>query len=351
MNLNGTLEYALIGIALFAMILVILFLYLFTQRLKQNRFEQQIQTYIQTHMDDWYNYLIADSDTAILHELRVVSTTDKAAIDRIFTRYVKNIKNEDIRDKIAHYNQLNSRKFYLKKLQSKNWGERISILYKISDFKMFFLVPEVEKLLRRTKKLTLEEYVICLKILAIYNRNLFLAHLYKPKMHLGEFEYKKLIHELDESYFQEFKERFDQLPINLRVSFIEILGYEADSSISSITFLEGLLDHYDSEFRIRAMKALAHISAYINFERYKQFANSTIWEERLMFAKLLIHIPEDLARPYLEKLIEDEVWFVRKQAATTLSKIKNGMSSLNQIIQSSNDQYAVDAAKESLRKE
>lgn len=70
-----------------------------------------------------------------------------------------------------------------------------------------------------------------------------------------------------------------------------------------------------------------------------------------MFTKILLHIPEHLSRPYLETLIEDEVWLVRKQAATSLAKIKNGTISLNKIIQSSNDPYAVDAAKESLRKE
>lgn len=151
---ENQLVYLLIGIASFSIILLTLFLYLFIQRLRQNRFEHKIQTYIKNHMDEWNNYLLNEQAEVSIIPSPSISSADKTAIDRIFSHYVQNIKDEDILDKIAHYAQLNLQKFYLKKLHSKNWGERISTLHKISDFKMSFLVPEVEHLLLRSKKLT-----------------------------------------------------------------------------------------------------------------------------------------------------------------------------------------------------
>ncbi|MEG0261144.1 MAG: HEAT repeat domain-containing protein, partial [Lysinibacillus sp.] len=223
-----------------------------------------------------------------------------------------------------------------------------STLYKMRDYQMSFLLPNVEEMLQKPKSLDIDEYVIILKILSVYNRDLFLAHLFEPKLPLGEFEYIKLIHQLDESYFDMLLEQFDELPINLSIAFIVVIGYQAKSDSKDIMFLEELLSSSNSELRVRALKSLTKIGAFHDFGKYKEFVQSEVWEERLMFAKMLVNVQEPIARPYLEKLIEDDTWWVRKQAATTLSNIKNGAQSLEHIIKFSNDRYAVDMAKELL---
>ncbi|RKJ24381.1 HEAT repeat domain-containing protein, partial [Butyricicoccus sp. 1XD8-22] len=55
-------------------------------------------------------------------------------------------------------------------------------------------------------------------------------------------------------------------------------------------------------------------------DRYIPFVSSDIWEERLMAAKLLQNVPLKGSLSYLEKLLEDESWLVRTQAAQAIEK-------------------------------
>ena len=346
---NRTLYYALITIGVFLVVIGCLLFYLITMRLRQVRREQSIQEYIEEYKDVWYRYLVLGKDVERIHSSRVTHPYIKEAVDRILVTYVSSINNPDMLERISHFCSLNFKKYYRSMLYHPSWGIRMNGLYRALDFRLSFLVPDVEFLLKKKRYTSEEEYLVILRILSIYNRNLFLSHFYHPSYTFKEFQYKTLLSHLDESYIEEFIHSFESLPPHLKIALLDYLSFDSKMAISYLKFYESLLSNLESEIRIRALKAISHFGMITSIRYYGGFVDSPYWEERLMLAKLLIHVKERDAKPLLQKLLQDESWWVRKQAAITLNSVRYGVEVLQRIAEQTEDRYAAEMAKEILQ--
>ena len=346
---NKTLYYTFLVIFVLSIIIVSLLCYLIVMRIRQARREQIIKDYVEEYQNLWYRYLVLGENVERLHESRVTNSYIKEAVDRILMTYVSSINNPDMIERISHFCSLNFKKYYRSMLYHRNWGIRMNGLQRTLDFRLSFLLADVEYLLKQKKYTTEEEYLIILRFLSIYNRNLFLAHFYQPDYPFKEFQYKTLISHLDESYIEEFIHSYDLLPIHLKVALLDYLAFDSKIEISYLKFYENLLSEVESEIRIRSLKAISHFGMITSINYYRDFVHSPHWEERLMLAKLLIHVAEKDASPLLEKLLQDESWWVRKQASITLSKVRYGMEVLQRIAQQTEDRYAAEMAREILQ--
>ena len=343
------LSYALAATAFLLLIIGFLLFYLIMMRIRQLRREQQIQDYLKEYQDVWYRYLVLGENVEKLYPSRVLKPYITEAIDRILMTYVSSIKDLDVVERIANFCSLNLQKHYRSMLHHRNWGVRMNGLYRTLDFRLSFLLPDIEQLLREKKYTSEEEYLVILRILSIYNRSLFLAHFYQPCYPFKEFQYKLLLSYLDESYIEEFIHSFESLPPYLKISLLDYLSFDSKMDLSYLKFYESLLTNTESEIRIRALKAIGHFGMITSIHYYRPFMDSPYWEERLMLAKLLFYVDEKEAKPMLEKLVQDESWWVRKQAAVTLGSLRYGIEALQRIAEQKEDRYAAEMAKEILQ--
>lgn len=332
-------------------LLVIIFLilcYLIIRRRFEERMERKIKQYIKTTEEQWYNFLLYGVGMNDLKQLKFTKYI-RAAIDKIFVSYVTTISNAEVKANISKYATLNLQVYYKKMLKSKDWATRVNGLRRTILFDLQFLAPIIEENLKKDKVQTMDEYLLVLQITATSNPNLFLAHLYSPRLSMSEYEYKVVLSRTDEKYTKQFIENFDELPMKMKLSLLDYLGMTSSVDENHLKFFESLLTSDNKEIRIRALKAISAFGMVTSFNRYRHFLQSSEWEERLMLAKVVRLIDGQEASQILEQLICDSHWNVRKQAALTLKGLKNGRVKLQSIVDENKDRFAAEIAREVLR--
>lgn len=345
---NNILFGAVFITALLFSVIVVIFSYLTLKRRREERFQRKINYYIEMYEQEWYRYLMykesiegALKDTSFEHYVR-------EAIDKIFISYVTTINNAEVRENISRFATLNMQKHYKKQLESSEWAERLNVLRRTMLFDLKFLVPIIEERLKKNTIEQMDEYLIVLQVISAYNTNLFLAHLYAPRLKMSEYDYKVILAHIDESYIKGFIRDFDMLPIRLQLSLLDYLGLHTTMDSEYLYFYEKLLGSIHMEIRIRALKAISTFGMVADLSAYEQFLTSTQWEERLMFAKVLRLVEGKQAVGMLQVLLCDMNWTVRKQAALTLKMKKHGVAMLQEMAQQTEDEFAADMAKEVL---
>jgi len=222
----------------------------------------------------------------------------------------------------------------------------MNAMYRIIDFYIDSLVNDCKAL--KARNLSAEEQFLLLKIYSSFDSKTFLKEFLSLTVAFSEFEYKKLLAGVSSEILEELLDCFDKLPLNVQCSIIDILGIKRNSEY--LSFLESMLQHENTEIRIRSLKAIYAIGIISDLNQYMPFIDSSIWEERLMMAKLLGVLPLSEAGLHLEKLLTDQSWWVRSQAATTIGKYKDGEKLLKQVILETKDSFAADMANEVLKK-
>lgn len=346
---SGKVSYILLVIIVLLLFIGFIFSYLVIMRIIQTRREAKIAHYINQYSDAWYNYLVNGVVGEYLLPSHRAEKHIHIAVDRIFSNYVSYINNEDVLQRIQHYIHLNFQSYYRNMLASRDWGIRMNALYRIVDFRLEFLVDDVKQIARKKQYESTEEYLLILRIFATHNRNLFLKHFYYPSLNFKEFEYKAILSHLDSSYITQFIEEFEKIPKNSQIALLDYLSYRTDMDTQYLQFFEQLLQHYEGEVRIRSLRAISRFGSISDIKVYESFLHSEQWEERMMLAKLLVYAKEQDARPLLYCLVRDSSWWVRRQAAITLSKVRYGIEMLEETILIGDDPYAVEMAKEVLR--
>lgn len=337
----------LITFALF-LIIVIIFNYLAFKRRKDNRFNRKIERYILKHEQLWYRYLLYGESIEGALKFRHFDAHTREAIDKIFISYITTINNPEVREQISHFAALNMQNFYKKMLESKEWADRLNVLRRTILFDLQFLIPSIEEKLKHNDIEEVEEYILVLQVMAKYNPNLFLAHLYRPRLPMSEYDYKVILAHIDEPYIKNFIRDFDDLPIRLQLSLLDYLSLHTTMDLEYLYFYEKLLNSIYTELRIRALKAINAFGMVANLSLYHPFLTSPEWEERLMLAKVLRLVEGDEAVKMLQLLLCDTRFLVRKQAAQTLKMKKNGTVILQEMAKQTEDRFAADMAKEVL---
>ncbi len=331
------------GIGALSLILAILSVYIVIKSMKEKAFAKRIKAYIQSKEELWYRYF--NNEIALPQVLIPNNDIEMQAVEEIFLAYVKNISNSGIKEKIRKFSNQYLRQYYLKLLLSNKWSLRMNTLYRIIDFNIDSLAAECQKL-RKRAKLSPEELFQLLIIYSIFDEPGFIKEFVSFSTKLSEYEYKKMLIGFNSEILEQLIYQIHEFPVEYQYYFIDILGISRN--LEFLPFLENNLSHENSEIRVRSLKAINEIGVVTNLDKYKQFANSPVWEERLMLAKILGAFPLEQVYPYLEKLLQDENWWVRSQAAQTIGKSKDGKSRLKAFIATSQDQYAIEMACEVL---
>jgi hypothetical protein len=326
-------------------LLVILFLfaiYLLIKRQQEIRFAEQRDAFLQNYSQHWYNYLFNDEIFTVVLVPR--EKAQVAAIEIIFSSYLKNITDEKVEYKIKEFANRYLKQFYEKDLSSKRWSIRMNALYRIADLQIDELLDTCQKF--ENAKISEEEYFQLLKIYSLFQPELFIEKIKESSVNYSESEYRRLFVLLEDDVFIRLFEDFDSWTMNIQFAAVDTASVKRN--MQYIDKLKHLLTHENPEIKIRALKGLYEIGVIDEIDPYVPFVTSDMWEVRLMVAKIFKHVPLNYTYAYLEQLLEDENWWVRSQAAKTVAENKEGISKLQQFMESSNDQYAIEMAQETV---
>lgn len=327
MKIEEILTWILIICSVILFILLCIYFYMiYRKNLKKSSFNK-INHYIQQNDRDWYNYLVLNKP------LQNHSTTknELAAIDIIFVSYVTSMNKEEILERASTYAALNMKNYYTKQLTSRDEADRLHALQRTLILDLEFLVPLIERRLKDNRTGSMEEYLLMLKVAAKYNRNLFLAHMYKPRLTFNDNEYHLLLSNIEDSYSDYFKDHFEELPMQLKLAFLEFSCLNRNLDSSYLSLFEQLLTSECAGIRLRALRAISSYGEISHVKHYEEFVHSTHWEERLLLAEILRFVKEDDSYTYLKKLMLDPNSNVRKQAALSLMDLPEGQAILQQV--------------------
>lgn len=316
--------------------------YLIIMRILEDFGLRKKDAYIHEKQMLWYRYFREEEDFD--PTLIPKNQYEVQAVEEIFSAYINNLITPAISEKIRLFANQYLKQHIAKKLKSRRWGNRINAMNLIVDFQMDSLLEDCEKM--DGHKLSHEEHFQRLNIYAVFKNTKFVKELFFSPMQFSEYEYKRLFMNVDEESLSEIIGRMASLPATCQYALIDILGTKGN--IDDLPFLESQLNHANDEIRIRSLKAIYKIGMVIDPKKYVRFTTSPIWEERLMHTKVLGNLSFTYALPYLQQLLQDDSWWVRLQAAEIIGKDKRSTEILQRFIETANDPYAIDMAREVL---
>ncbi len=345
--MNNLLITLVVSIGLLLLVLLVLCAKLIIFRYFEIRKRNAIQSYIERRQAEWFQYLVEGS--VPMEQLRPANQLEVEAVDQLFFQYQSTFSSEQIAFGMKQFAMTYMESYYKNHLFSTKWSIRMNGLQKIYLFNWLFLSGEIIKLLRSKKLYSKEEYILIYRILAKFEPKHFVSYYMNPKVPLGEFDYRKLLIELEERQLSLLAEKFVELPHVLQKVLIEMIGVKF--YLEWLPLLHKCLDSPDKELRISALKSIAALGSLDDMDRYERFAKSAHWQERLMTAKIFRSAHPQQAERVLGVLIADSNYQVRLQAAASMKVLKSGTVALMSVITTSNDKYAIEIAQEMLGKE
>lgn len=335
-----SISFLLTIIAILLLLLFFFMMYLVFQRQRESQLKKSRDIYLHNYSQIWYDYLFNDEPFSMVLVPRGKAQVE--AIEIIFSSYLKNLKNENVKKVIKEFSNLYLKKFYEQDLLSKRWSIRMNALYRIADLQIDELLDTCQQF--EKIRISEEEFFQLLKIYSLFQPDLFMEKLKDQNAHYSESEYRRLFVLLEDDVFIRFFDDFDNWPLNIRFAVIDTAAVKRN--MQYIDKLKHLLSSDIPEIKVRALKGLYEIGVIDEIDSYIPFVTSDMWEVRLMVAKIFKHAPITYTYPYLEQLLQDENWWVRSQAAKTIAEDRQGLEKLQEFIESSNDPYAIERAQE-----
>ncbi|GAC91191.1 HEAT repeat containing protein [Anoxybacillus flavithermus NBRC 109594] len=234
-----------------------------------------------------------------------------------------------------------------KQLHHRRLGRRMNALFYIEDFQLTSFVPELEKRYDAKKTTTMEKRQL-LKMFALFRHPHVYEYMKQTDDSFTQFDYRLILSRMDDGTFAKIVDHFFDWNEKIQYAIIDMIGIM--QKLAHIPFLRTLLQHEQSEYRIRALKALAEMAFPLDSEQLRVHLQSPIWQERLMALRLCARTVKDELIETIEQLMKDRMFAVRSQAAEALLRMPNGLALLEQIAHTSDDPYARDMALEWLER-
>ncbi|WP_046213733.1 HEAT repeat domain-containing protein [Paenibacillus wulumuqiensis] len=249
---------------------------------------------------------------------------------------------------------------YEESLHSRQWSTRMNTLLWIEQFQMTSMEKELLDWMA-DPHCSEEEYFQILRILSKLNSHRIPEYLLGNDHDLSDSQLLQILLPLNDELQSELIAGFEQYPFRVRCSFIDSLRIRNIRSAEVLDLLERQLSGEDSELRIRALKAISNFG-YLTPEATRQLVErmehehdqaveQVSWPERLMRARVMGNIREDIFVPYLEEMLGDSAYRVRQQAAESIAAYKNGLELLEKVAAGEHaDRYAREMAEETLER-
>jgi hypothetical protein len=333
----------IISIILFATLLCLL-TYLVIRKIIENRQDNQINERKKQLIGPIFSYLREGKE-----RLKDIKQTriDKQAIEQVLTDFSERIEGEQEEERLLELAEFYLIDKYRKEIKSRYWSKRMNVLYKIEDFHMKEIEHQVISRLSK-RNCHKEEKIQIYRILAAFQSENIWSLINKDE-ELTEKNYRSILLRLKPESFRKFIQPFYYCREALQLAILDVISMK--KKVEYVQFIESVFAKYEEEIRLRALKAIASIGYVRNIEDYVFLADSEVWQERMMVAKLLgTSSSLDKYIPLLVKLLHDSSWWVRSQAAESIISFKKGREVLFEVVNQSEDKFAKDMAREWLNK-
>lgn len=320
--------------------LLIILVYLIIRKLSENSRKNKIDKLTVKYFGLIFNYM---SDQFLSRSIRSESKWQKEALEQALGRYIEVLEGESEKHALRHLAEMHLAAHYAKRLKSAIWSQRMNALYYIEDFQMVGLREDVMKLLTR-KKISREEIVHSLRVLASFQDKRLYELLSNDFAYLTDYEYRAILSRLDKDGIDLFMLVFHRCPEQLKFALLDVLGTLRE--VHYLSFVETIYASYSGEIRLRALKTIAAIGYVKDIDAYLPLSESSVWQERMFLAKLLGSSKDRNGIPYLVSLLHDHSWWVRSQAGQALSSFSNSHDIFQNVLLQSQDAYARDMAEE-----
>lgn len=289
------------------------------------------------------NYLM---DGTLSENIRLDTRVQKESAEELLKQFSKVLNEKDIIEKVSQFADLHFQEYYRKKLKSRRWSTRMNTLYYIEYLRMETMIPDITKMFthRRTSH---EEKIQLLRMLATFQSPDTIQYLHAYPF-LSNSDYIGILLRLDQSLFNRLVSDYFQSNEQLRYAILEVIALK--NQLQYMSLVESIFDHYNGEQRIRAYKTLVQLGYIKNKQKLIQLADSPVWEERMLTAKMLGLLKENEDLPILKSLLHDANWWVRSQAGRAIYGYGAGKELLKKIVQEDEDPFARDMAQEWLQK-
>ncbi|HWI48071.1 MAG TPA: hypothetical protein VNU45_07620 [Rummeliibacillus sp.] len=318
--------------------------YLIYNLLLQSQKDKKVQINITELLPICYHYFIEGRPSETLENIQ--NPHQIKAIEIILTKYIHLLSDQDIMNRIQQYAEKFLSEHYKKGLKSRRWGIRINALYKIQDFKIQSLAPNVLELLNSSKKISQKEYFEMYKVISLFMPEQLTRQLKNSTHRISNTELYKVLAFLKEVAIKEIMQDFESLTQMQKTAVIDTIG--SKSFLEYTEFLHKAIKDENIEIRLHAMKAIEKMGFVHPIEMYESFFYADDWRERMLFAKLLKYFPLDEIIDYLKVLITDHSWWVRYHTVQMIVDQKNGDKVLKMLYEQTEDLYAKEIILESL---
>lgn len=340
----GIIEVLLLLLVSLVLILITLSSYLIIRKKVTMMTETKINEYKNIYRQSIEDYLYKGRD--VILPTKKSPELLKALID-LFIEYVPTLDNNahlrlqtiaehQLTDEIKHH------------LTQKNEHIRLNTLRLMETFRLDHLTKELH-VLYQEQSLTPREEAQLLKLLAMFNDQTIVRKLLSRKHPLSHFELLSIFSNMEFESFSKLMDRFDSVSKHDQLAMLDAIAIHQWDHFTPI--LDQQLKSNDIEFQIRSLKVYSIIGTYDTDIHLTPFLQSDVWQLRLMAIKVvgksnLEHYKNDLLR-----LLTDQEYLVRKEAANTLLRFSDGIQTLTQVMKESDDLFAIDMASECLEKE
>jgi hypothetical protein len=325
-------------------LLVLLLVYLTIRKAVDIKNRKIMDQYIEKYQSVLFIML---TDGSYSRGMNPATVLEQKAIEEILNRYSKVLEGEDEKERLSELASMYLADYYRKRLKSKRWSQRMNTLYHIEDFKINLLNDEIFMLTKK-KRITHEELIHILGILALFHHKNIFEMLTIHYNFLSEFEYRYILIRLEQPQFEQFILHFHKSSPPLQKAILDVISIKRETNY--LSFLENIFSSYKGEIKLRALKALSVIGYVKNPDPYLDLLYSAKWEERMVAAKLVGSLKEVKGISRLIELLHDQMWWVRSQAGQAICQFPNGHEILQEVLETSNDPFAKDMAWEWLHK-
>ncbi|WP_270180793.1 HEAT repeat domain-containing protein [Alkalihalobacillus sp. CinArs1] len=326
-------------------VLTLLFCFLLIRKYLSNRFDEK-KAY-------WKKYYLESIMEALKGTRELAPPESKAmmeALEDVLTRYYSLMKGNT--SMMAEIEMIAEKYFlihYKTQLKSNSWSVRMNTLYRIEKFRMAALSDECIAIYE-TKHVTEMEAIQVLRVLANIQDDRVYSILLKETKEYSGFYYLDIYSRLERPLFEALIMSIDEFPLWIQQTLIEAMGERKEHDY--LPYIEPFLSSSNTEFRIRALKAISKMGYMTKIDLIIPSFTSESWQERMMAAKVAKMQRDDRFVHLLLPLLSDQFWWVRTAAAESLSYQSNGKALLREISSEHEDRFARDIALEwLLRKE
>ncbi|CUA79017.1 HEAT repeat domain-containing protein [Anoxybacillus suryakundensis] len=324
-----------------SLLLTVMFSYLVTQKVKENRWRKEVESYKSLYEPILLRYLFDGQ-----HVPPPLVSAQYVAMMELLDHFLLVLDN-GVKERATLLAEQYLSTYLQKQLHHRRLGRRMNALFYIEDFQLASFLPELEKRYDAEETTTMEKRQL-LKMFALFRHPHVYAYMKRVDESFTQFDYRLILSRMDDRMFTKMVDYFFDWNEKMQYALIDMIGIM--QKWAHISFLRTLLQHEQSEYRIRALKALAEMAFPLEDDQLRIHLYSEVWQERLMALRLCARIRQHTLIDTIKQLMKDRVFAVRSQAAEALLRMPNGLAMLEQIAQTSDDPYARDMALEWLER-